>query len=137
MGMTIQEYLAQRQPCGVCDSTGETEYCITHMLSRYDNCLFYNGVINNDNNYDNADVLLLQNLRSSVPGQRVLEYYMRSEPLVRQFKLLHGNDQVFWSGIYSRFIAGIIQSLRDGNNSQADSRIFDMLNTLEAENSQQ
>lgn len=134
MGITIEEYLAQREPCAVCDSEGHTDYCVTHMLSRYDNCLFYNGVINNDNNYDDADVSLLQNLRASVSGQRVLEYYMRSEPLVRRVKSLHGNDRVFWSGIYSRFIAGIIQSLRDGNGSQADSRIFDMLDTLEAEN---
>lgn len=134
MGMTIEEYLAQREPCDRCDADGNTEYCITHMLSRYDNCLFYNGVINNDNNYDNGDVLLLQNLRSSISGRRVLEYYMRSEPLVRRFKAAHGNDQTFWSGVYSRFIGGIIQSLRDGNNADADTRIFAMLDTLEAEN---
>ena len=134
MGMTIEQYLAQREPCAVCDAEGNTEYCITHMLSRYDNCLFYNGVINNNNNYDNKDVLLLQNLRASVSGHRVLEYYIRSEPLVRKFKAVHGNDQIFWSGIYNRFIVGIIESLRNGNNLDADAKIFAMLDTLEAEN---
>lgn len=134
--MTIEEYLAQREPCSVCDAEGETDYCITHMLSRYDNCLFYNGVINNDVNYDNADVSLMQNLRASVSGTRVLEYYMRAEPLVKKFKAEHGNDQVFWSGIYNRFIVGIVQSLKGGNNDEAATKIFEMLDTLETENPQ-
>ncbi len=134
--MTIEQYLAQREPCAVCDAEGDTEYCITHMLSRYDNCLFYNGVINNDVNYDNTDVSLMQNLRASVSGTRVLEYYMRAEPLVRKFKTQHGNDQIFWSGIYNRFILGIVESLRSGNNDDAANKIFAMLDTLEAENPQ-
>jgi hypothetical protein len=133
MGITIAEYLAQREPCTVCDVEGTVDYCITHMLSRYDNCLFYNGIINNNNNYDNADVLLLQNLRSSIPGQRVLDYYIRSQPLVQKLKLLHGNDQQFWSVIYSRFLASIVNSLKVGNNQEAESKIFEMLDTLEAE----
>jgi hypothetical protein len=136
MGITIEEYLAQREACAVCDAEGNTDYCITHMLSRYDNCLFYNAVINNSNSYDDADVVLLQNLRSAVPGQRVLEYYTRSEPLVRAFKLQYGNNQDFWNTIYNRFISSVIENLRNNNNEQAAADIFAMLDTLEQENPQ-
>lgn len=131
--MTINEYLSQREPCSVCDATGNTEYCITHMLSREDNCLFYNSVLNNGDSYDNADVLLMQNLRATVPGQKVLDYYVRSEPLVKKYKLVHGNDVSFWSGIYNRFIGEIINLLKAGKNDEAVLKIFAMLDTLETE----
>jgi hypothetical protein len=134
MGITIEEYLAQREPCAVCDSTGNTEYCITHMLSRFDNCLFYNAVILNSDPYDNNDTLLLQNVRASIPGNKVLEYYMRAEPLVKKFKSDHGNDTVFWTGIYDRFIHDIILAVRAGQKDNAVTKVFAMLDTLESEN---
>ena len=123
MGMTIEEYLAQREPCAVCDANGTVDYCITHMLSRFDNCLFYNSVILNTDPYDNSDVLLLQNVRASIPGTKVLEYYIRAEPLVKKFKSLHGNDSTFWTGIYNRFIHDIILEVRAGQKDQAVAKI--------------
>ena len=134
MGITIEEYLANRQPCSVCDDEGTQEYCITHMLSRDNNCLFYNAIILNNDPYDNTDVLLLQNLRSNISGEKVLEYYYRSEPLVKLFKSQHGNDKEFWTGIYDRFIKQILIEIRAARQSQAVTLIFNMLDTLEAEN---
>lgn len=134
MGMTIEEYLATREPCSVCSTEGNVEYCITHMLSRDNNCLFYNAIILNNDPYDNNDVLLLQNLRSNISGEQVLEYYRRSEPLVALFKSQHGNDRVFWTGIYNRFISAILIEIRASNRDQVVTLIFDMLATLEAEN---
>jgi hypothetical protein len=134
MGITIEEYLATREPCSVCSTEGTVEYCITHMLSRDSNCLFYNAIILNDDPYDNTDVLLLQNLRSNISGEQVLEYYRRSEPLVTLFKSQHGNDRGFWSGIYDRFIKEILIEIRASNRDRVVTLIFDMLDTLEAEN---
>jgi hypothetical protein len=134
MGMTIEEYLATRQPCSVCDIDGNQDYCITHLLSRHDNCLFYNAIILNNDPYDNNDVLLLQNLRANISGEQVLEYYRRSEPIVKLFKSQHGNDKDFWSGIYDRFIKQILIEIRAARRDQVVALIFAMLDTLEAEN---
>jgi hypothetical protein len=136
MGITIEQYLATRQPCTVCNDEGTQDYCITHMLSRDDNCLFYNAIILNSDPYDNADVLLLQNLRSSISGEKVLEYYYRSEPLVKLFKRQHGNNSEFWTGIYNRFIREILTEIRANNRTQVVTLIFNMLDTLEAENAE-
>ena len=136
MGITIEEYLATRQPCTVCDDEGTQDYCITHMLSREDNCLFYNAIILNSDPYDNADVLLLQNLRASISGEQVLQYYYRSEPLVKLFKSQYGNNSVFWTDIYNRFIKDILIEIRASNRDQVVVLIFNMLDTLEAENAE-
>jgi hypothetical protein len=43
MGISIQEFLAGREPCEVCDSTGNQHHCITELLSRQDSCILYNA----------------------------------------------------------------------------------------------
>ena len=44
MGIKVEEYLKDRQACSVCEGEGEgtVEHCVTHMLSRPDNCMIYN-----------------------------------------------------------------------------------------------
>jgi hypothetical protein len=131
MGVTLEEYLRNRDSCEVCDENGDTDHCRTTMLSRVDNCLIYNSILLNDDPYDDADVLLLQNLRLALKEEKILEYYIRSEPLVQHAKYVF--DQSFWTSCYKRFVANIIIALKADDKPAAIHSIFEMLQTLEQE----
>jgi hypothetical protein len=105
------------------------------MLSRPDNCLIYNAVNHSGQTKLLQDMQALQQLRAT-PGAAdiVLQYYMRSEPLVRRIKLQHGDNSVFWNNLYNQHMLGILTAVRDGNSQQAHDLIFVMLSKLEASN---
>lgn len=135
MGITVEEYLKERQACAACENTDHEQYCVTHMLSRPDNCLIYNSVNYSGNVKRTDDMRMLQNLRAT-PGAEntVLEYYIRAEPLVKKIKIKHGENAETWHQYYDRYVNSIIQSLRDNNNQQAYDKIFAMLADLESQN---
>lgn len=136
MGITIEQYLQDRQACPVCRDHGpdKIEHCVTAALSREDNCLIYNSIWFNKDPYDNADILLLQNLRASVSEAKVLEYYYRSDPIVKHIKILADHNQIeFWEYYYQKYVHEIVQLLKAGDNSTAGDKIFKMLEELEAE----
>jgi len=131
MGISLEEYLRNRESCEVCDANGDTDHCRTTMLSRADNCLIYNSILFNDNPYDDADVLLLQNLRLELKEEKILEYYIRSEPLVKHAK--YAFNESFWTSNYKRFVANIVIALKSDDKASAVYSIFEMLQTLEQE----
>ena len=45
MGISVEEYLHNRQACAQCQEHGDEEHCVTTLLSREDNCIFYNSVL--------------------------------------------------------------------------------------------
>ena len=131
MGVSLEEYLRNRESCAVCDENGDTDHCRTTMLSRVDNCLIYNSILLNDDPYDDADVLLLQNLRAAMKEEKIIEYYIRSEKLVTHAKYVF--DQTFWSLLYKKFVGQIIADLKIDDKQAAISNIFKMLESLEQE----
>jgi hypothetical protein len=131
MGISLEEYLRNRESCEVCDANGDSDHCRTTMLSRADNCLIYNSILFNDDPYDDADVLLLQTLRSELKEEKIIEYYVRSEPLVKHAK--YAFSQSFWSSNYKRFVANIVTALKAGDKNVAIYNIFEMLQILEQE----
>ena len=131
MGISLEEYLKNRESCEVCDAIGDTDHCRTTMLSRADNCLIYNSILYNDDPYDDADILLLQNLRSEIKEEKIIEYYVRSQPLVKHAK--YSFSQSFWASNYKRFVANIVIALKSNDTASAVSDIFEMLQTLEQE----
>lgn len=131
MGISLEEYLRNRESCSVCDANGDTDHCKTTMLSRVDNCLIYNSILLNDDPYDDADVLLLQNLRAAMKEEKIIEYYIRSEKLVKHAKYVF--DQSFWSLLYRKFVGQIIANLKINDKQAAISNIFKMLENLEQE----
>jgi hypothetical protein len=104
------------------------------MLSRPDNCLIYNAVNYSGNVKKTDDMRMLQNLRAT-PGAEntVLDYYMRSEPLVKKIKSKHGESAVIWNQYYKQYVQSIIQSLREDSQQQAHDRIMAMLVDLESQ----
>lgn len=131
MGITLEEYLRNRESCAVCDANGNTDHCRTTMLSRVDNCLIYNSILYNNDPYDDNDVLLLQNLRSELREDKIIEYYVRSERLVKYAKYVF--DQSFWPLLYQKHVGGIVGHLKSNNKQEAISSIFNMLENLEQE----
>jgi hypothetical protein len=134
MGITVEEYLKERKACAACESTDHEQYCVTHMLSRPDNCLIYNAVNYSGNVKKTDDMRMLQNLRAT-PGAEntVLDYYMRSEPLVKKIKSRHGESAVIWNQYYKQYVQSIIQSLQEDSQQQAHDRIMAMLVNLESQ----
>jgi hypothetical protein len=129
MGISLEEYLRNRESCSVCDANGDTDHCKTTMLSRVDNCLIYNSILFNDDPYDDNDVLLLQNLRSELKEEKIIEYYIRSERLVKHAKYVF--DQSFWSLLYKKHVGRIVANLKAGDKESSISGIFVMLDSLE------
>lgn len=114
-------------------TTDSKDFRITQLLSRSDNCMIYNSINYNRDPKDDVDVLLLKNLRA-MPGadKKVLEYYSRSEPIVKQIKSVHGESTAVWDIYYQTYVRKILISLKKGNVEQAQTQIFAMLTDLES-----
>lgn len=105
------------------------------MLSQSNNCLIYNAINYSGQIKLEQDIQALQQLRAT-PGaaDTVLQYYARSESLVRKIKLQHGDSSVFWNNLYNQHMLGILAALQGGHSQQAHDLIFAMLDELEVSN---
>ena len=130
MGISLQEYLANRQPCSVCDSTGNQHHCISELLSREDSCLLYNAIRQNqDSNTDN-DTVLLQELRYITNPEIVLTYYLRSHTLVSRIASDPNKEEIY-NVIYNRFVSSLLPMIRNKNTGAAIELIMGMVSELE------
>ena len=149
MGISVEQYLHDRQACAQCREHGDEEHCVSTLLSREDNCIFYNAVLayhlparsrdaaftpDEGNANAQTDFVLLQGLRDSVYEDKMVEYYVRAERIVTQIKGIHKNDQTVWRGYYERYVRDILNSLRNGNKSEAIIKTAEMLEALEYTN---
>ena len=149
MGISVEQYLHDRQACAQCREHGDEEHCVSTLLSREDNCIFYNAILayhlptrskdaaftpNEDNANAQRDFVLLKALRDSVYEDKTVEYYVRSERIVTQIKGIHRNDQIIWRGYYDRYVRDILNSLRNDNKSDAIIKTAKMLEALEYTN---
>ena len=149
MGISVEQYLHDRQACAQCREHGDEEHCVSTLLSREDNCIFYNAILayhlparspdaaftpEEGNVNAQADFVLLQALRDSIYEDKMVEYYVRSERIVTQIKGIHRNDQTVWRGYYERYVRAILNSLRNDNQSEAIVKTAEMLEALEYTN---
>ena len=80
------------------------------------------------------DVLVLQTLRANMSERKVLEYYYRSDPIVKHIKILANEDQTkFWNYYYQKYVGEIIQLCKAEDYKTAAEKLFVMLDELEAE----
>jgi hypothetical protein len=131
MGISLQEYLRNREACSICLEDGHAEHCITTLLSRLDTCLIYNAIEHNNDPWDNADGLLLRRLRVTMSEEQVVDYYIRSEALVRKIKDIHGNSVPYWTAFYKKYVYDIVVALRGNDILTAVNKIYTMLIKLE------
>ena len=130
MGKSIQEFLAGREPCDVCDATGDQIHCVSELLSRLDSCVLMNAMSLNQDMHTANDQVLLQELRYTGDPQKVLDYYIRSQSIVEQVNRLDQPHAV-WNEIYGQYVIAILQTLRRQDNSATLTQILDMVTQLE------
>lgn len=145
MGISVEQYLHDRQACAQCKDHGDEAHCVTTLLSREDNCIFYNSVLahhlpsrtkttaftpDENNASAQADFVLLQSFREYINEDKMLEYYVNSEKIVTQIRGIHQNDRTIWRGYYERYVRNILNSLRNNDKSAAVVRTVQMLEEL-------
>jgi len=149
MGISVEEYLHNRQACAQCQEHGDEEHCVTTLLSREDNCIFYNSILayhlptrtkttpftpDEGNAAAQADFALLQAYREYINEDKMVEYYVRAEKIVTQIRGIHQNDRSIWKGYYERYVKDILDALRNNNKSTAVVKTVEMLEALEYTN---
>jgi hypothetical protein len=149
MGISVEEYLHNRQACAQCQEHGDEEHCVTTLLSREDNCIFYNSVLayhlptrtkttpftpDENNAAAQADFVLLQAFREYINEDKMVEYYVQAEKIVTQIRGIHQNDRSIWKGYYERYVRDILDSLRNNDKSAAVVKTVEMLEALEYTN---
>ena len=87
MGISVEEYLHNRQACAKCQEHGDEEHCVSTLLSREDNCIFYNSILayhlptrtkttpftpDEDNAAAQADFALLQAYREYINEDKMV-----------------------------------------------------------------
>ena len=149
MGISVEEYLHNRQACAQCQEHGDEEHCVSTLLSREDNCIFYNSILayhlptrtkttpftpDEGNAAAQADFALLQAFREYINEDKMVEYYVRAEKIVTQIRGIHHNDRSIWKGYYERYVRDILDALRNNNKSTAVVKTVEMLEALEYTN---
>ena len=131
MGISLEEYLKERQACEHCDATGDQEHCVTTLLSREDSCVFYNALIKNGDPHDDGDVVLLQNFRTIIPEAQVLDYYIRASKIVQAVNAEPGDHTDLWMDITRTYVYPILDLVRAESYEAAYASILTMLTELE------
>jgi len=149
MGISVEQYLHDRQACAQCKEHGDEEHCVSTLLSREDNCIFYNSILayhlptrtkttpftpDEDNAAAQSDFALLQAFREHINEDKMVEYYVRAEKIVTQIRGIHQNDRSIWKGYYERYVKDILDALRNNNKSTAVVKTVEMLEALEYTN---
>ncbi len=149
MGISVEQYLHDRQACAQCKEHGDEEHCVTTLLSREDNCIFYNSILayhlptrtkttpftpDENNASAQADFALLQAFREYINEDKMVEYYVRAEKIVTQIRGIHQNDRSIWKGYYERYVKDILDALKNNNKSTAVVKTVEMLEALEYTN---
>ena len=131
MGISLEEFLKDREACEHCETTGEQEHCITTLLSREDSCIFFNALTKNGDSHDDNDVVYLQNFRSVMPGNKVLDYYIRASKIVQAINEEPGDNTNLWMDITRRYVYPVLDNVKAGENEIAYNKILVMLTELE------
>lgn len=130
MGISLDDFVAGREPCAVCDSIGDQQHCITQLLSRLDCCIFYNTMEFNQDRHTPTDVAQLQQLRTVCDSAQVLEYYFRSREIVEHINL-RPHRITAWRDVYDRYVVKMLRRMRAESAKVIVDDVFVMLTELE------
>ncbi len=136
MGISLEEYLKDRQACSHCEDTNNQEHCVTELLSREDSCIFYNAYTRipqnglSEEEIEN-DVEMLTNLRTYTSGDLVLEYNIRASRIIKELNANPNVDENFWEEINNKYVTNIVLKLRMGDTEGVRNDILTMLDDLD------
>jgi hypothetical protein len=128
--LSVQEFLAGREPCDVCDATGNQQHCISELLSRQDSCILFNAIGHNQSDETFNDTALLQELRYLSDPSQVLDYYIRSTRIVQDINS-RPNSTDIWNYIHNQYLGPVLQLLRSRNREATLDAILRIVNDLE------
>jgi hypothetical protein len=137
MGISVAEYFARKKACDHCVEHGDEEHCTTTLLSRAENCFFYNAVQMSIGEYDGKQRKAARNLRNSIPEEILVDYYSRGEKLIEKMNLMHMPSYQKYdvmNKINHLYIKNIIEKLMYNEEEETIELIDNMLNVLEIEN---
>lgn len=137
MGLTVEEYFKQKEACPHCVENHNEDHCVTTLLSRAENCFVYNIVGYKIGEYTQEDINLLKNLRSILPEQIIVDYYVRCDRLITKMNLLKKpfyEQYAIYNRINYNYIRKIVIALRNNQTDRAIRRMQFMLSSLEKEN---
>jgi hypothetical protein len=137
MGLSVAEYFAQKEACADCAEHGTEEHCVTTLLSRKENCFVYNIVDYRIGDYTLEQIQLLKDLRSVLPEELNVNYYVRSEKIIEKLEILvkpFYEQHFIYNKINYNHIRNVVSALTENKIEDAKRLINNMLDVLEEEN---
>lgn len=136
MGISVEEYFARKKACLDCVEHNNEEHCVTHLLSREENCLIYNIIRMGVGEYTNEQRASIRNLRDSLTEESLVDYYVRSENIISGIGLLEKfllDKQDFLIRINYLFVKDMIDEIENKNKEKLAIMVENMLSSLEKE----
>ena len=136
MGISVTEYFAQKEACSDCLEHGDEEHCVTTLLSRAENCFFYNATHMNIGDYSEEDREIVRNMRNNLSEEELVEYYVRGENIIEHMKLFekpHYEQYAIITRIDFNHLQKIVREVKNNNKEKVFSMVTYMLDEIEKE----
>ena len=136
MGISVAEYFAQKEACNDCVEHGDEEHCVTTLLSRAENCFFYNATHMNIGDYSEEDREIVRNMRNNLSEEELVEYYVRGENLIEHMRLFekpHYEQYAIITRIDFNYLQKIVKEVKNNNKEKVYSMVINMLDEIEKE----
>lgn len=136
MGITVEEYFARKKACSDCVEHENEEHCVTHLLSRAENCLVYNVIRMGIGEYTDEQRKAARDLRNTLTEEKLVDYYVRSENIITGIGLLDKitfEKQDFLTRINYLYVKNMISEIENKNKEQLSIMVENMLSSLEQE----
>jgi hypothetical protein len=136
MGISVADYFAQKEACSDCLEHGDEEHCVTTLLSRAENCFFYNATHMNIGDYSEEDREIVRNMRNNLSEEELVEYYVRGENIIEHMKLFekpHYEQYAIITRIDFNHLQKIVREVKNNNKEKVFSMVTYMLDEIEKE----
>jgi hypothetical protein len=136
MGISVAEYFEQKEACSHCVEHGNEEQCVTTLLSRAENCFFYNATHMNIGEYTEEDREIVRNLRDNMTEEELVNYYVRGENIIEKMKLFdkpHYEQYAIITRIDFIHLQKIVKEIKQNNKEKVYGMVNNMLNEIEKE----
>jgi hypothetical protein len=136
MGISVADYFAQKEACPHCVEHDNEEHCVTTLLSRRENCFFYNAVQMRVWEYTESERALARNVRDSMTEEQLVDYYVRGENVIQKIKLFdlpYYEQFAIVSRINYLYVRDIIEELKSNDKQKVQKMVDNMLTEIEKE----
>jgi len=101
------------------------------IRSNFDNCIFYNAILRNEDPYDDHEIGYLVEFSKNGLQSAVDDYFYRSERIIKKMRELGTDDDATWIDIDKVYINPIFQTSKDAVD--AYKKTLNMLEGLETQ----